>query len=124
MFEQTAKVAVADDAEQLLAINYRGDAQLLARHFINHIGHFCLKRNARNGIAGVHKTLNPGEAFAEFATVDFPELAPGPQRKLNQGQVMVIGTIEVLQLKVPFPWRYCVVNQNVVSSFGSTTIVA
>src|SRR5690349_2947943 len=36
VLEQAAEVTIANDAKQLLTINYSCNAQLLARHFVNH----------------------------------------------------------------------------------------
>jgi hypothetical protein len=53
-----------------------------------------------------------------------PEVPAHPNgSRTSYGQVKVMGTIAVLQLNVPLFWRYWVVNQNLLSSAGSTTML-
>src|SRR5690242_2848125 len=66
-------MAVRDEANETTIVpEHGGDAELLTRHFVDHIAHACRDGDGGQRIAGVHQVADEGELF--------PELAAGMQR--------------------------------------------
>lgn len=54
-FEQTAQVAVADEANQLVPFHYCRHAQFLARHLVDDLSHGRVGLDTGNRVATVHQ---------------------------------------------------------------------
>src|SRR5690242_18977429 len=67
LLQQAAKIAIADDAHEVVAINYSGDAQLLAGHFVDHVCHFGTRLDAWYRVSRMHQVLDASQTFAQFA---------------------------------------------------------
>jgi hypothetical protein len=79
VFEETAEVAVGEDAEeagvwlhgQMGGRLDGGEAEAFGGHLVDDLGHGCVGRHDRNGVSGVHELLDDcvaaGEAAAELA---------------------------------------------------------
>ncbi len=67
MLQQPSQVAVADEAEELVAFYDGGHAESLARHLVDDFAHKGSGSDARNGIATMHQGCYASEALAELA---------------------------------------------------------